>query len=52
MGEYTFISQLGRSVTDYVLVSHGLISKLTAFRIDTELISSLMPLLVILGNVL
>jgi hypothetical protein len=52
VGEFTFINQLGRSVVDYVLVSEGLIGNLIDVRIGAELISSHIPLSVVLGNVL
>jgi hypothetical protein len=52
VGDFTFINQLGRSVIDYALVLEGLIGNLIDFKIGTELISSHMPLSVVLGNVL
>jgi hypothetical protein len=34
VGEFTFINQLGRSVTDYALILEGLISTLIDFKIE------------------
>jgi hypothetical protein len=50
-GEYTFISQAGKSVIDYAVVSEGLINNLVEFRIGNEIISSHMPLLTEIGNI-
>jgi hypothetical protein len=51
-GEKTFINQAGKSVTDNVVVSEGLISNLVEFRIGNEFTSSHMPLLIVIGNML
>jgi hypothetical protein len=51
-GEFTFISQAGKSVIDYAVASEGLIDKLVGFKIGNEIISSHMPLLIEIGKVI
>jgi hypothetical protein len=45
-GEFTFISQAGKSVIDYAMVTEGLIGRLAEFKVGNEIISSHMPLLI------
>jgi hypothetical protein len=42
----------GKSVIDSALVSEGLINNLVGLRIDNEIISSPMPLLIVIGYTL
>jgi hypothetical protein len=51
-GEFTFISHSGKSVIDYAVASEGLIDNLGGFKIGNEIISSHMPLLTEIGNVI
>jgi hypothetical protein len=51
-GEFTFISQAGKRVTDYAVASEGLIDTLVEFKIGNEIISTHMPLLIEIGNVI
>jgi hypothetical protein len=51
-GEFTFISQAGKSVIDYAVASEGLINNLVGVKIGNEIISSHMPLLIEIGNVI
>jgi hypothetical protein len=46
---YTFINHAGKSVIDYAVVLEGLIRNFVEFRIDSEIISSHMPLLIVIG---
>jgi hypothetical protein len=47
-----FINQAGKSVIDYAVVSEGLINNLVEFKIGNEIISSHMPLLIEIGNIM
>jgi hypothetical protein len=51
-GGFMFISQAGKSVIDYAVASEGLIDNLVEFKIGNEIISSHMPLLIEIGNVI
>jgi hypothetical protein len=47
-GEFTFVSQTGKSVVDYALKSEGLLLDLVDYRVGEEVISCHMPLTIIL----
>jgi hypothetical protein len=49
-GEFTFISQTGKSAIDYAVGSEGLIDNLVEFKVGNEVVSSHMPLLIEIGN--
>jgi hypothetical protein len=51
-GEYTFVNLLGKSVTDYTLMSEGTLRDFVDFRTGTEIISSHMPLTITLRSML
>jgi hypothetical protein len=51
-GEYRFINEDGKSVIDYAVASESLISNLVGFRLGNETISSHMPLLTVIRNML
>jgi hypothetical protein len=52
-GKYTSVNQLGKSVTDYALMSEGILRNFVDFRTGTEIItiSSHKPLTVTIRNV-
>jgi hypothetical protein len=50
-GEFTFVNQLGSSVIDYALAFDGIICNVD-FKVGVEIISSHMPLLVELENIM
>jgi hypothetical protein len=49
-GEFTFISMIGSSVTDYALMVVGLLDRCKDFRIGDEILSSHLPLLITLRD--
>jgi hypothetical protein len=51
-GEFTFFVQFGSSVIDYALMSDGVICNAIDLKVGIEIISSHMPLLVELGNIM
>jgi hypothetical protein len=51
-GEFTFISKQHSSVIDYTLASEGLLKHIIDFRIGVEVISTHMPLVIELDNII
>jgi hypothetical protein len=49
-GEFTSVEQLRKSVTDYALVSESILGNVSDFRVGSEIISSHMPLTVVLRS--
>jgi hypothetical protein len=50
-GEFTFINKQGNSVIDYTLASEGILRHILDFKIGVEVISTHMPLLIELDNI-
>jgi hypothetical protein len=49
-GEFTFVNRLGKRVIDYALVSENILGNVLDFRVGSEIITSHMPLTVVLRS--